>query len=91
MNEQAIQRKIISSLKLRGAYIVKVISASKAGVPDILACYRGVFIGIEVKTPKTLGNVSKLQKYNLNEITKAGGLSFVASDIETVNKQFDNL
>jgi len=34
-SEQDIQRKIIKYLEAKGAYVVKVISASKSGVPDI--------------------------------------------------------
>ena len=65
MTEQRIQKKIVDYLLTQGCYIVKVISASKAGVPDILGCYEGVFFAIEVKTPQTKKNVSKLQDYNL--------------------------
>lgn len=86
MTEQTIQKKIIETLKSRGAYIVKVITASKAGVPDILACYKGVFVGIEVKKPDKLNTVTELQEYNLREIKKAGGVSIVMSSYKDVDK-----
>lgn len=88
MTEQQIQTKIIKYLESQGAYVVKVISASKSGVPDILACKDGRFYGIEVKTPKTKTNTSKLQDYNLQKIKDAGGISFVAWDLETLKKSF---
>jgi len=78
VKEQQYQSKIVKYLESRGAYVVKVVAASKKGVPDILACYKGQFIAIEVKTPETRSNVSKLQDYNLNKISKAGGISGVA-------------
>jgi len=84
MKEQDIQKKILNYLKSEGIYTVKVISASKAGVPDILACIGGKFVGIEVKTPKTSTNVSPLQQYNLEQIHKAGGYSLVAWDLAKV-------
>ena len=84
MTEQRIQKKIVDYLLSQGCYIVKVISASKAGIPDILGCYEGVFFAIEVKTPQTRKNVSKLQDYNLNQIRVAGGQSLVAWDVEMV-------
>lgn len=84
MTEQQIQKKIVNYLEGQGCYVVKVISATKAGVPDILGCYKGMFFGIEVKTPKTRHNVSKLQEYNLNKIHAAGGFSIVAADVDTV-------
>lgn len=85
MTEQAIQRNIIKFLeKDKGAYVVKIVSATKAGVPDILCCIQGTFIGIEVKTPKTKNNTSALQDYNLDLIKAKGGLSMVAWDVPMV-------
>jgi len=82
--EQQIQKKITTYLEKEGCYVVKVISATKSGVPDILGCYEGVFFGIEVKTPKTKNNVSKLQEYNLDKIQESGGHSLVAWEVEQV-------
>lgn len=52
MKEQDIQRKIIKYLESVGAYVVKVVASNKSGTPDILACYRGIFLAIEVKDLK---------------------------------------
>lgn len=84
MKEQDFQKKITNELEKRGAYVIKVVAASKKGVPDIIACYKGHFIGIEVKTPTTRSNVSKLQDYNLDKIALAGGLSGVAVHVEDI-------
>jgi Holliday junction resolvase len=84
MSEQKIQASIIKYLESKGAYVVKVITASKKGVPDILACYKGQFIAIEVKRPETKTNVSSLQAYNLKKIEETGGLSLVAWDLVQV-------
>jgi len=86
MSEQQIQRKIIKYLESQGCYVVKVVSATKSGVPDIIGCYEGVFFGIEVKTPKTRNNVSKLQEYNLDKIREADGHSLVAWEVEQVEE-----
>ncbi|HNQ20012.1 MAG TPA: hypothetical protein PKI46_03005 [Bacteroidales bacterium] len=97
MKESAVQSKILRELK-KNSYVVKVQSASKAGVPDILACYPtiitpdmvgksiGLFIGIEVKTPDTKNNVSELQKINLEAINNASGLSAVIWSLEGLQK-----
>ena len=86
MTEQQIQKKITTYLEQKEAYVVKVISASKSGVPDILCCYNGIFIGIEVKKPSTKDNVSKLQQYNLDKIKLAGGVSIVAWEVKQVEE-----
>jgi Holliday junction resolvase len=85
MTEQQVQRKIIKWLEDNDYYVVKVISASKSGVPDILACSPdGKFVAIEVKTPQKKNNTSKLQDYNLNKIRECGGIAFVAWSVDEV-------
>ena len=60
----------------RGIYAVNVMVASRNGVPDILCCYQGQFIGIEVKAPG--GKVSPVQVANLERIRRNGGHALVA-------------
>lgn len=84
VKESVVQSKILKELKLKGCYVVKVQSASKAGVPDIIGCYKGKFLGIEVKTPETKDNVSELQKINLDMISKSGGFTRVMWDYKEV-------
>ena len=47
----------------------------KSGVPDILACINGYFVGIEVKAPN--GKPSDLQIYNVNVINRRGGYAVI--------------
>lgn len=61
----------------------------KAGVPDIIACLNGRFVGIEVKRPG--GVISPLQQYNIDEIHKSGGEAFVAYSFEEARKRIDAL
>lgn len=86
MKESDIQSKIIKLLERNNAYVVKVVSATKAGVPDILACYKGKFIAIEVKVPEKKDNTSELQKYNLRKINESGGLAIVAWNEDMINE-----
>lgn len=87
--EKDYQRDLIKFLELKGHYVVKVIQATKAGVPDVLACIYGIFFGIECKTPKTKNNVSELQKHNLTKIKETGGIAVVyyGQDLETFYKE----
>ena len=84
MKEQDIQRKIIKYLESVGAYVVKVVASNKSGTPDILACYRGIFLAVEVKRPETKTNVSELQEYNIKKIKEAGGIAIVSWDLDAV-------
>ena len=58
-----------------------------SGIPDIICCLDGRFIGIEVKRPG--GKVSRLQEITLRKIETAGGVGIVAFSVEDV-KQFIN-
>ncbi len=89
--EKQIQAKIKTYSANKGAYVGKVIQATKDGVPGILACYKGMFIGIEVKKPSTKNNVSKLQQHNLNLIKLAEGRCIVAWDVEMVKEFIEEL
>lgn len=90
-SEQQIQTKIKSYLEDQGAYVIKVIAASKKGVPDLVACYKGLFVAIEVKKPTTKNNVSKLQQYNLDKINKLGGIGLVAWSVEQIEELINEL
>jgi Holliday junction resolvase len=84
--ESKIQKKITNWLEAEGYYVVKIVSATKAGVPDVLACVNGKFLAIEVKTSETRDNVSPLQVYNLQKVIKSGGDAIVAWELEQVKK-----
>lgn len=86
MREQQIQSRIIKFLESKGAYVVKVVRANKAGVPDILACYKGKFYAFEVKTPETIKRVTPLQSYNIEKIKCCGGEAGVVSSVAEVEQ-----
>lgn len=76
--EKNFENKIKKFLKDNGAYFIKYWGGgqfTKSGIPDILACINGYFVGIEVKASN--GRPSELQIYNINKIRQAGGQAFV--------------
>lgn len=58
----------------------------KAGCPDDIICYKGVFIAIEVKSD--VGDLSAVQLLHLKLIQKAGGISAVIRgyDVERLKR-----
>ena len=50
----------------------------RAGIPDIIGCFRGQFIAVECKAGKN--TTTALQDRELQRIKDAGGVSFVASE-----------
>jgi penicillin-binding protein-related factor A (putative recombinase) len=53
-----------------------------AGRPDIEGCYKGRYVGFEVKTPENSGGVTSLQAHTLKVIARAGGVSGVITSPE---------
>ena len=81
MKEQDIQAKIINFLKTQGHYTIKVISASKAGISDIVSCSpTGRFWSVEVKKPGE--EPSKLQLWNLEQVKQREGIAFWCDSYE---------
>lgn len=88
--EKQIENQIKKWLEQQGYWWMKVHGDlfQKAGVPDILACINGRFVGIEVKRPG--GKVSALQEYNIEQIRASGGVAFVATSVEEVRFNLDH-
>ena len=88
--EKKVENDIKKYLDHIGAYHVKIHGSAfmPAGTPDILACVKGVFVGIEVKKPKG-GRVSDLQKLKIKQIEQAGGIGIVANDVLVVQERFE--
>jgi Holliday junction resolvase len=89
--ESNVQSKIMEYLKSEGAYVVKVHQASRNGVPDIFACWKGLFIGIEVKDNKESLKPEPLQEWNLKQIRKSGGIAFSAKSVKEVKETFSQI
>ena len=77
ITEKELENKIKRFLADQGAYYFKHFGCkfSKAGVPDIIACLNGRFVGIEVKRED--GKVSEIQKYHLDQIKSQGGVALI--------------
>lgn len=93
MSEKIFENKVKLYLKEKGAYFIKTHGDrfSKIGVPDLIVCYKGLFIGIELKASN--GKPSELQLYNLREIEKSGGISYLLypKDFKDFKRDFENL
>lgn len=73
--EKSFENRIKSELHGRGAWRVKFFANAytPSGIPDILSCLNGHFLGIEVKGGSSYG-LTELQKHNLKQIRSAGGI-----------------
>lgn len=76
-DEKVFEKKVKDYLTSRGCWVLKTWSngIQREGVPDLLVCCNGCFVGIELKQMR--GRVSKLQEYNIEMIRNAGGIAIV--------------
>lgn len=77
--ESKLSRKIMDRLRLEGYFAFKIHGSEymMAGLPDIIVCAQGRFVGLETKMPSTRGNVSPRQSYVHSQIENAGGVAQV--------------
>lgn len=79
-SEQKLQSKIISDLDKRGWIVVKTITLSKAGFPDIFAFKNGRTVFFEVKAKR--GVKSQLQQYRIEQLQQQGFTAEFIDDYE---------
>lgn len=72
--EKNFENKVKQFLESKGCYFFKYWGGgqfTKAGIPDIICCHNGYFVGIEIKAKN--GKPSPLQIHNLKKIDESGG------------------
>lgn len=79
--ESKVKKQVVKVLQEVGAYYFYPVTGGygRSGVPDVVACLRGRFIGIECKAGK--GQTTALQDKNLRDIENTGGISWVVNEI----------
>jgi Holliday junction resolvase len=91
--ETRVKRKVSDILRKYEAYFFFPASNGfgRAGIPDIIACYRGQFIAIECKAGKN--TTTALQRRELSAIESAGGYQLVINEtnIEQVDAVLQQL
>ena len=75
--EKNFENRIKKFLESEGCWCVKYFANAytKSGIPDLLVCCNGYFLGVELKGPK--GKPTELQLWNLEKIKEAGGIGLV--------------
>ena len=84
--EKSFENKVKKFLEDEGCWFLKYwggAAYTKAGIPDLLVCCNGYFLGVELKAPN--GRPSPLQIYNLKKIDESGGYGILLypKDFET--------
>lgn len=84
--EKQVQSEIIKWIKHHGGYVIKVIKGNENGIPDLIACFSGRFVGIEVKAERYRDNpekeMSPWQRKHSEKIKEAGGISMCVASLD---------
>lgn len=75
--EKNFENRVKAFLKERGCWNLKTWGGGlqRSGIPDLLVCCNGWFVGVELKAPN--GRPSELQLWNLVKIDDAGGFGWL--------------
>jgi Holliday junction resolvase len=78
--EAKVKKKVVDVLKKNGAYYFFPATGGygRSGVPDIVSCYRGVFIAIECKAGSN--KPTALQEAEMRKIREANGFTLVVNE-----------
>lgn len=93
MKEADLSKKIALKMRQRGCWAVKIAGGPRqgAGLPDIIGCYLGVFLGLEVKLPGKENTVTVLQQARLDAIEAADGVGRMVTSWEDVDAILNDL
>jgi len=91
--EGKVKKKVKEYLQSIGAWYYMPVSngMGRVGCPDILVCYKGLFMAFETKAPGKINNVTPNQQREIDDIQRAYGLAHVVDDVEQVKSLIDTM
>lgn len=84
-SEKSLQRSVRAFLKTQPGWWIKTSDRFIAGYPDIIGCFFGNFIAIELKRPGSKGP-TPLQQHNMELIKKSGGKAVWVTSLKEVKE-----
>ena len=93
IKEKWVKQQVVKMLKERHLYYFFPVAGAytSIGVPDIVACIKGRFVGIECKAGNN--RPTELQLRNLESIRDNGGIALVVNenDLEALKQRLETL
>lgn len=80
--QSQIRREVLATYP--GSVVWKIHGSAfqAAGIPDLIGCVRGHFVGLEVKMPGEEDTLTRRQASTLQRIAGAGGIDGVVTSVE---------
>lgn len=92
MNESEIVKQIKEYLKtVKGCFFWKEHGGQfgTAGIPDLIICFKGRFVALEVKT--ATGKTTVLQAITQKRIQEAGGIAAIVRSVDDARRVIESL
>lgn len=90
--EKSLQNKCIRWLKRQpDCWFFKVSGSAcqTPGVPDLVICWHGKFVGVELKSPT--GKPEPVQLATIDMILRAGGVAFITNSFDEFIEAMENI
>jgi len=87
MSEQKIQRQIENWLDDNGWFVYKIMSATIAGIPDLIAHKDSKTMYVEVKTIS--GRLSRVQQYRIAQLRSIGIEVYINDNLQQFIKDLN--
>jgi hypothetical protein len=88
--ESGLQTKVIKYLRNVGAMVDNIHGNEyQASIADLIICYRGRYIALELKAPD--GVLSSGQRHKLRKVQRAGGIGECIHGINKVQSIIDTI
>jgi hypothetical protein len=91
--EAKVKKKVVDVIKKNGAYYFFPATGGygRSGVPDVVCCYRGMFVAIECKAGSN--KPTALQEAEMYKIGQAQGFVLIVNEdnVPDVQKVFDTI
>jgi len=86
-------RKAIQKHYRKKSYVFKTHGSifQAVGLPDLVGCIHGRFIGIEVKVPGKEDTLTLKQEQVIMKINRAGGIAFMSTNVKHSMEQLGKL
>jgi hypothetical protein len=89
--EGKVKKKVKEYLVSIGAWYYMPVSngMGRVGCPDILVCYKGLFMAFETKAPGKIKNVTPNQQREIDDIRRVNGLALVVDNVDQVKEAIE--
>lgn len=94
--ETIFKEKVLNYFKtIPNLWVLKVYgnAIQSGGIPDLLICYKGRFIALELKDPneKNTYGATGRQLIHIKKIKQCGGLAYVVDSMEEIKQIIESI